>query len=74
MPTIYNIRLFYNTGYDTGNIPDSPSLLDTCEYKDFDAVLLRQSRGLASVKLRTDYKSVRDADYCRSCSLFGSMS
>lgn len=68
MPTIYNIRLFYNTGYDTGNIPDSPALLDTCEYKDFDAVLLRQSRGLASVKLRADYKSVRDADYCRMTS------
>ena len=68
MPTIYNIRLFYNTGFDTGNIPDSPALLDTCEHKDFDAVLMRQSRGLATVKLRSDYKSVRDADYCRMTS------
>lgn len=68
MPTIYNIRLFYNTGFDTGNIPDSPAILDTCEYKDFDAVLMRQSRGLATVKLRSDYKSVRDADYCRMTS------
>lgn len=59
----YLVRLFYNTGFNSINVPDSPTLLQSFTYKDFPAIDLLQVRELDSVTLRATYEDVKNADY-----------
>lgn len=62
----YTCRLYRNSGFNAVNIPDSPALLDTIgNYVDCYAIELNQERFLPSVRIRGDWLSCRDADYCK---------
>lgn len=60
----YNILLFYNTGFDSVNIPASQSILNNATYKNFDSVKLVQNGYLASIKIKATWEDVENADYC----------
>lgn len=59
----YLVRLFYNTGFNSINVPDSPTLLQSFTYRDFPAIDLLQVRELDSITLRATYEDVKNADY-----------
>lgn len=59
----YKCRLFYNTGFDGINIPDSPKLLEQYDYKDFPTLDILQDRVLNSIRIDATYELVKGADY-----------
>lgn len=61
----YNVRCYYNTGFNAVNIPDSPSLLNNMTYEDLEAVDILQDWGLSSVRVRIGTMSIQNCDYCR---------
>ena len=62
----YTCRIYRNSGFNAVNIPDSPALLDTIgNYVDCYALDLNQERFLPIVKIRGDWASVKDTDYCK---------
>lgn len=62
----YTCRIYRNSGFNAVNIPDSPALLDTLgNYVDCYALDLNQERFLPIVKIRGDWASVKDTDYCK---------
>lgn len=62
-----NIRLYYNTGFNAVNIPDTPDLLNSSAFAfaDFPALDILQERFLSSVKIRATWAQVKNADYMR---------
>lgn len=62
---LYNVRLYYNTGFDLENIPDSPSLLDNCSYRDIQGHWDLQSLNLTSLRLNIQWKDIKNCDYLR---------
>lgn len=71
MSSLHNVTLYYNTGYNTGNIPDSPSRLSAYTSKEFPAVFLRQDYGTSTIKLNATWEDVRGADYAAMTSAEG---
>ena len=65
MAQAYPVRLYFNTGFNRGNVPGAASILDAFNHVDADAVYKFQSRGLATVRLKMTFESVKNADYCR---------
>lgn len=62
----YTCRIYRNSGFNAVNIPDSPALLDSLgNYVDCYALDLNQERFLPIVKIRGDWASVKDTDYCK---------
>lgn len=62
----YNCRIYRNSGFNSVNIPDTPTLLDAQNnYVDVDALDILQDRFLNSIRVKTEWSAVRDADYCR---------
>lgn len=61
----YNVRLYYDTGFDRGNVPGNPELLDTADHVDFNSIFQRQDLYLATIKLDAEWEQVRGADYAR---------
>lgn len=59
----YKCRLFYNTGFDSVNIPDSPKLLEQYEYKDFPTLDILQDRELNNIRIDATYELIKGADY-----------
>lgn len=59
----YKCRLFYNTGFDSVNIPDSPKLLEQYEYKDFPTLDILQDRELSNIRIDATYELIKGADY-----------
>lgn len=59
----YKCRLFYNTGFDGINIPDSPKLLEQYDYKDFPTLDILQDRELNSIRIDATYELIKGADY-----------
>lgn len=68
-----NVRIYFNTGYDTGNVPDTPAKLDNELYKDCPAIDLLQNKYLAEITVKCTYKGsyldgrldLDSADYLR---------
>lgn len=68
-----NVRIYFNTGYDTGNVPDTPAKLDNELYQDCPAIDLLQNKYLAEITVKCTYKgtsldgrfSLDSADYLR---------
>lgn len=59
-------RIYRNSGFNAVNIPDSPALLDTIgNFVDCYALDLNQERFLPTVKIRGDWLSCKDCDYCK---------
>lgn len=65
MAQAYPVRLYFNTGFNRGNVPGAASILDAFNHTDADAVFKFQARGLATVRLKMSFDSVKNADYCR---------
>lgn len=63
MAKLYPVTLYYNTGYNTGNIPDSPARLSEYTSKSYPPVFLRQDYGTATIRINATWEEVRDADY-----------
>lgn len=63
MAKLYPVTLYYNTGYNTGNIPDSPARLSEYTSKTYPPVYLRQDYGIATIRINATWEEVRDADY-----------
>lgn len=62
---MWNVRLYYETGFNAVNIPDTPALLDTMTYSDFPALDILQGENLASVNIKATRAQVKKADYMR---------
>lgn len=62
---MWNVRLYYETGFNAVNIPDTPALLDTMTYHDFPALDILQGEHLSSVNIKATRAQVKKADYMR---------
>lgn len=60
-----NTRLYYNTGFKLGDVPDSPSLLNNCQYLDLESHFDYQEQFLNSMDIKATYDQVKNADYLR---------
>lgn len=71
----YTVRLYFETGFNSINIPDSPELLNGNEqtippttefsYLDFPSLDINQERFLPMVRIRASWDVIKNADYCR---------
>lgn len=60
----YNCTLYQNTGFVRPNSPDSPSLLALCDSITVPALDIMQDRDLDSIRVKSVWSGVRNADYC----------
>lgn len=60
-----SVTLFYNTGFDPVNIPDSQALLDGMTSKTIDAVWVLQDLDIGTIKLKATWSDVEGVDYCK---------
>lgn len=58
-------RLYYNTGFSPGNIPDRPALLNSCQYIDLNYHYDKQEQFLSSMMIQATYDQVKNADYLK---------
>ena len=58
-------RLYFNTGFEPGNVPDSPGLLNNCSYLDLEAHWSYQDYYLASLDVKATYDQIKNADYLK---------
>ncbi|MBD5231657.1 MAG: hypothetical protein HDS66_05855 [Bacteroidales bacterium] len=65
MGKLYDVTIYYETGFNMGNIPDGPAVLQLAESKSFRAVFLRQNKYLGSVDLQGVFDDFENADYCQ---------
>lgn len=61
---MYNVRCYFDTGFDEINIPSSRSVLETATYKDFQAIDLLQDRDLSTIYIQTTWNDIKNVDYC----------
>ena len=61
----YNVRLFYNTGFNQKNIPDSPTLLDSATFTDVEGVYLNQNNDISQITINGEWNGCRNIDYVR---------
>ena len=61
----YNCTLYLNTGFNTINIPDSPSLVNGMSSVTVPALDINQERFLPSVRVRATWDQIKNADYCK---------
>lgn len=62
---MWNVRLYYETGFNAVNIPDSPALLETMTHADFPALDILQGEHLSYVNVKATRAQVKNADYMR---------
>lgn len=60
---MWNVKLFYETGFNAVNIPDSPALLNTMQSQTFPALDILQGEHLSSVSIKATRAQVKKADY-----------
>lgn len=63
MAQTYDVKLYKNTGFDAGNLPANPSVLNNFTADTAPAVYKFQSQGLAEIKLDKTIDEVADVDY-----------
>lgn len=59
----YQFRVYFNTGFNRFNRPDSLTLLQTATSKMFASPYLRQDKFIQSVKIDASFQEVEGADY-----------
>lgn len=55
--------LYFNTGFNVCNIPDSPALIYKCDSITFDDHIALQDYFISSFKLKATWDQVKNADY-----------
>lgn len=58
-------RLYYNTGFKMGEVPDSPTLLNSCSYLDLESHWDYQDYFLSSLDVKATWDEVKNADYLK---------
>lgn len=61
----YDLVLYYNTGFDSVNIPDRPTLLTLATTKTYPALQVVQDSFLSTVRIKATYEEVLGADYAK---------
>lgn len=63
----YNCRVYMNTGFNAGNIPASPTILESVatSYRDVASLEIMQQRFLPSIRVSATWEQVQDTDYVR---------
>ena len=61
----YNVRCYFNTGFNAVNLPDGPTLLQTGSFttKDYPAIDVLQDLDLSTIRLKATWNSIKNADY-----------
>ena len=59
----YQVKIYNNTGFDFGNIPDRAELLGD-PILTTETISIVQNRILQSIKIRASYDTIKDADMC----------
>lgn len=60
---VYAIKGYFNTGFNSVNIPDSPAVLATASQKTFASNWLLQNKDLTAVRLNATWEEVQNIDY-----------
>lgn len=60
---VYTIKGYFNTGFNSVNIPDSPAVLATASSKTFASNWLLQNKDLTAVRLNATWEEVQNIDY-----------
>lgn len=62
----YGVRLYINSGFNSVNIPDNPSLLDgQNNFIDVPALDILQDRNLSVIRVKALWDNIKDTDYLR---------
>ena len=62
----YTCTVYCNTGFNSVNVPDRPSLLENCQkVTGIDALEIISNRTLTGVKIRATMDVLQDADYIK---------
>ena len=62
---VYNCTLYLRTGFNSINIPDSPSLLSNFGSVSPDSLDINQERFLSEIRVRASWDDIKDADYAK---------
>lgn len=64
---IATVKAYYNTGLTVGNCLDNISQLDALGFSShsFPNIAIKQDRGRISIRINTDYSTIKDADYVK---------
>ena len=60
---IYNVRCYYNTGFNAVNIPSSPDVLKQFTPHTFPALEVLQDLGLSEIKIKATWGQAQEIDY-----------
>lgn len=60
---VYTIKGYFNTGFNSVNIPDSPAVLATASQKTFASNWLLQNKDLTAIRLNATWEEVQNIDY-----------
>lgn len=60
---VYSIVGYFNTNFNSVNIPDSPAVLATASHKTFASNWLLQNKDLTAVRLNATWEEVQNIDY-----------
>lgn len=60
---VYSIKGYFNTCFNSLNIPDSPDVLATASSKTFASNWLLQNKDLTAVRLNATWEEVQNIDY-----------
>ena len=61
---MYTIKLYYNTGFNHSNVPDSPQLVETLPSGTYNMLPLLQNRWLSMVRVEVDsFNAIKNVDY-----------
>ena len=59
----YNVRCYYNTGFNAVNIPSSPDVLKQFTPHTFPALEVLQDLGLSEIRIKATWKQAQEIDY-----------
>lgn len=68
---MYELKLYYNTGFDPSNVPDSPALIQSQPTGQYEALPLLQNRYLTTVRISVDsFNAIKNVDYAQIGDVF----
>lgn len=62
---VYSITCYFNTGFNSQNIPDTPALLNAAASKTFPSNWLLQNKDRVTTRVNASWADICEADYCK---------